>query len=90
LPICGLGNFRIFSACIQVFVVQFRESEERFFIRRRSYASQGLIESVCRYCGHVSASRELKMLEIVERAHDCPGLREAVRQQKTKPQSRPN
>jgi len=71
-------------------VAQVPKSEERFFLRRRSHANDGLIESVCRYCGHVSASRELKMLEIVERAHDCPGLREASRRQKSRSESRPN
>ena len=67
------------AASIQILVAQYSGSEERFFIRRPSHAKKGLIESVCRYCGHVSASRDLKVLEIVERAHDCPELRAAAR-----------
>ena len=56
--------------------------EEPYFIRRRS-REDGLIESVCRFCGHVCATRRLEVLKIVERTHQCPELR-TVRQKAEK------
>ena len=63
-------------------------SDDGFFLRRVSHAREGLIESVCQFCGHVSASRDMQVLSIVERVHDCPGLRAAAEPPRAKPNSR--